>query len=109
MDGTPFQISYRVLNETILLYRSKKEIDRILGGEYEQDVEFPLGLNNIFDDILMQKILPRIEGDFDKCHIAIENLSRRAKDSDWKRSVDKLAFMERRFGPDKSGFTSFWN
>lgn len=109
LDGTPFQISYRVLNETILLYRSKKEIDRILGGEYELDVEFSLDLNDIFDDILMQKILPRIEGDYDKCHTAIENLSRRAKDSDWKRSIEKLEFMERRFGQDKSGFTSFWN
>lgn len=109
LDGTPFQISYRVLNETILLYRSKKEIDRILGGEYEVDVEFSLDLNDIFDDILMQKILPRIEGDYDKCHTAIENLSRRAKDSDWKRSIEKLEFMECRFGQDKSGFTSFWN
>ena len=109
LDGTPFQISYRILNETILLYRSKKEIDHIIGSGFELGVEFSLDLNDIFDDILMQKILPRIEGDYDKCHTAIENLSRRAKDSEWKRSIDKLAFMERRFGPDKSGFTSFWN
>ena len=109
LSGTPFQISYRVLNETILLYRSKKEIDRILGGEYELEVEFSLNLNDVFDDILMQKILPRIEGDYDKCHVAIANLYRRAVDTDWKRSAKKLEFMEKRFGSDKSGFTSFWN
>lgn len=109
LSGTPFQISYRVLNETILLYRSKKEIDRIVNGAYEVGVEFSLILNDVFDDILMQKILPRIEGDYDKCHVAIANLYRRAKDSEWKRSISKLAFMEQRFGNDKSGFTSFWN
>lgn len=109
LDGTPFQISYRVLNETILLYRSKKEINRIVKGKYEEGVDFSLDLNNIFDDILMQKILPRIEGDYDKCHTAIANLSKRAQDTDWKRSIDKLKFMEQRFGNDKSGFTSFWN
>ena len=109
LSRTPFQISYRVLNETILLYRSKKEIDRIVNGAYEVGVEFSLILNDVFDDILMQKILPRIEGDYDKCHVAIANLYRRAKDSEWKRSISKLAFMEQRFGNDKSGFTSFWN
>lgn len=109
LSGTPFQISYRVLNETILLYRSKKEINKILGGEIELGVDFSLALNDVFDDILMQKVLPRIEGDYDKCHIAIANLHRRATDSAWKRSIEKLEFMEKRFGNDKSGFTSFWN
>lgn len=109
LKGTPFQISYRVLNETILLYRSKKEINRIVKGKYEEGVDFSLDLNNIFDDILMQKILPRIEGDYDKCHTAIAKLSKRAQETGWTRSIDKLEFMEQRFGNDKSGFTSFWN
>lgn len=30
MEGTPFKISYRILNETILLYRSKKLLKKKL-------------------------------------------------------------------------------
>ena len=30
LDGSPFKISYRILNETILLYRSKKRIAEIM-------------------------------------------------------------------------------
>ena len=111
LDGTPFKISYRILNETILLYRSKKEIERIMeeDGGFEEDVKFDTDLNSIFDDILMQKVLPRIEGDYEKCSSCLSKLSRRASDNGWAKSENKIEFMIRRFGKDKSGFTSFWN
>ena len=111
LEGSPFKISYRILNETILLYRSKKKIAEILkeDGGFGEGVEFKTDLNTIFDDILMQKVLPRIEGDYEKCSKCLNKLSTRAEDNEWLRSYDKIEFMIRRFGTDKSGFTSFWN
>ena len=111
LDGSPFKISYRILNETILLYRSKKRIAEIMKeeGGLADGVEFKTDLNTIFDDILMQKVLPRIEGDYEKCSKCLNKLSSRADNNDWKKSYDKIEFMIKRFGSDRSGFTSFWN
>ena len=111
LDGSPFKISYRILNETILLYRSKKRMVEIMKDEdgLADGVEFKTDLNTIFDDILMQKVLPRIEGDYEKCSKCLNKLSSRADNNDWKKSYDKIEFMIKRFGSDRSGFTSFWN
>ena len=110
MEGTPFKISYRILNETILLYRAKLKIAELMGEEEEKDgVEINTDLNSIFDDILMQKVLPRIEGDFEKCDKCLVKLGERADKMDWKQSSEKIEFMIKRFGKDHSGFTSFWN
>ena len=111
LEGSPFKISYRILNETILLYRSKKKIEEIMKADdgFEDGVVFNTDLNTIFDDILMQKILPRIEGDYEKCSRCLTKLSQRAEDNCWKKSLGKIEFMIKRFGNDKSGFTTFWN
>ena len=111
LEGSPFKISYRILNETILLYRSKKRIAEIMEAEggFEEGVEFDTDLNTIFDEILMQKVLPRIEGDYEKCNKCLTKLSTRAEDNDWLKSSEKIEFMIKRFGTDKSGFTTFWN
>lgn len=111
LEGSPFKISYRILNETILLYRSKKKIAEIMKAEggFEDGVEFKTDLNSIFDEILMQKVLPRIEGDYEKCSKCLTKLSTRAEDNDWLKSSEKIEFMIKRFGTDKSGFTTFWN
>jgi hypothetical protein len=111
LEGSPFKISYRILNETILLYRSKKKIKEIMEAEggFEDGIVFNTDLNSIFDDILMQKVLPRIEGDYEKCNKCLTKLSARAEDNDWNKSLEKIEFMIKRFGTDKSGFTTFWN
>ena len=111
LEGSPFKISYRILNETILLYRSKKRIAEIMEAEggFEEGVEFDTDLNTIFDEILMQKVLPRIEGDYEKCNKCLTKLSTRAAENDWLKSSKKIEFMIKRFGTDKSGFTTFWN
>lgn len=111
LEGSPFKISYRILNETILLYRSKIEIEKIIkeDGGFENGIKFNTDLNSIFDDILMQKILPRIEGDYDKCNKCLESLKTRAHSNGWSKSEEKIEFMIKRFGSDNSGFTSFWN
>lgn len=111
LEGSPFKISYRILNETILLYRSKKRIEEIMNAEsgFEEGVVFKTDLDTIFDEILMQKVLPRIEGDYEKCNKCLTKLSTRAEDNDWMKSSEKIEFMIKRFGNDKSGFTTFWN
>lgn len=110
LQGTPFKISYRILNETILLYRAKQKIVELMGEEEENDgVEINTDLNSIFDDVLMQKVLPRIEGDFEKCDKCLVKLGDRAERMEWKQSSEKIEFMIKRFGKDHSGFTSFWN
>lgn len=110
MEGTPFKISYRILNETILLYRAKQKIVELMGEEEKKDgVEVNTDLNTIFDDILMQKVLPRIEGDFEKCDKCLVKLGDRAERMEWKQSSEKIEFMIKRFGKDHSGFTSFRN
>lgn len=111
LEGSPFKISYRILNETILLYRSKKKIVELMaeGGGFEKGVIFKTDLNSIFDDILMQKVLPRIEGDYEKCSTCLNKLLSRAEDKEWHKSFEKIEFMIKRFGTDKSGFTTFWN
>lgn len=110
LEGTPFKVSYRILNETILLYRAKQKIAELMGDEEKKDgVEVNTDLNVIFDDILMQKVLPRIEGDFEKCNKCLVKLGEHAERMDWKQSSEKIEFMNKRFGKDHSGFTSFWN
>ena len=63
LKGTPFEVSYRVLNElTIMvgvLLDSKKE------GESIDDI-----INQALDHILLMKILPRIEGDSDMFNLS---------------------------------------
>ncbi len=111
LEGTPFKISYRILNETILLYRAKKKIADMMkqNGGFENGVSFSTDLNDVFDDILMQKVLPRIEGDSEKCKEGLKALLNRAKSNEWSKSVEKIQFMIKRFGTDMSGFTTFWN
>ncbi len=111
LEGSPFKISYRILNETILLYRAKKKIEELMNsaGGFKDGVSFKTDLNTIFDSILMQKVLPRIEGDYEKCSKSLTKLAARAEDNDWIMSSEKIEFMIKRFGTDKSGFTTFWN
>ncbi len=111
LEGTPFKISYRILNETILLYRSKQQIAEIMEeeGGFEDDVIFKTDLTTIFDEILMQKVLPRIEGDYEKCHECLDKMYNRCNAEGWTQSMEKISFMKKRFGDDHTGFTSFWN
>ena len=53
LDNTPFKLAYRALNELLLAVISQNPQDE-------------LTLQAIWDDFLMCKVLPRIEGDSDK-------------------------------------------
>lgn len=97
LKGSPFQISYRVLNETILYYYSYGE-----GKEVEK-------IENVFNDILMMKVLPRIEGDQDKAKDALTGLLSKFEDAAYIESRNKITEMLKPFGDGGSGFTTFWN
>lgn len=103
---SPFQVSYRVLNEAVLYYRSLKVL-------YPEQASF----DKVFNDILMMKILPRIEGEQDRAKAPLEGLqqlvSLRMGDDEnkkalWKESAEKIAYMLRPFQKGGDGFTTFW-
>lgn len=56
LKGTPFEVSYRVLNELTIM------VGVMMTGQ-EDDEELKNIINQAVDNILLMKILPRIEGD----------------------------------------------
>lgn len=103
---SPFQVSYRVLNEAVLYYRS-------LSVLYPQEAK----LDKVFNDILMMKVLPRIEGEQDRAKKPLEGLQQYIskhvgddveKRAIWQDSIDKIDYMLRPFGKGGDGFTTFW-
>lgn len=106
MGVSPFQVSYRVLNEAVLYYRSLKVL--------YPDV---CVLDKVFADILMMKVLPRIEGEQDRAKKPLEGLqqfvTRRIGDDEnkktlWAECANKIEYMLKPFGKGGDGFTTFW-
>jgi len=64
LKNTPFELAYRALNEILLAVSCF--------SPYEGD-EAELKLKAVWDDFLMQKVLPRIEGDIQKLKSLLEN------------------------------------
>ena len=62
MDDTPFQLAFRALNELLLAVIST----------YPEDEK---QLQAVWDDFLMCKVLPRIEGDHDKLAIIDDSVN----------------------------------
>ena len=103
---SPFQVSYRVLNEAVLYYRA---LSVLYSGQAI--------LDKVFNDILMMKVLPRIEGEQDRAKKPLEGLqqfvSKRIGDDEtkrefWKDSQQKIEYMLRPFQKGGDGFTTFW-
>jgi hypothetical protein len=121
LKNTPFELAFRALNELLISLVCFKPKD-------------PAELQAVWDDFLMTKVLPRIDGDGHKLGIAEEKslLTRLAKVAEtqmadiWHatrpdllrenkdksdlailcRSKQKLAWMHTRLSDN--GFTSFW-
>lgn len=131
LNGTPFTVSYRVMNEltiylAVLLDQAEEEGKEITFDSFKQYVETAI------DRILLMKILPRVEGDDEMFHISdkernANELSDQAEDGheftklDWLKqiapqhnednqneymAVDKLAEMIERL--NRQSFTRFW-
>ena len=131
LNGTPFTVSYRVMNEltiylAVLLDQAEEEGKEITFDSFKQYVETAI------DRILLMKILPRVEGDDEMFHISdkernANELPDQAEDGheftklDWLRqiapqhnednqneymAVDKLSEMIERL--NRQSFTRFW-
>lgn len=118
LDNTPFKLAYRALNEALL---------SVVCFQPSDDLQ----LQAVWDDFLMMKVLPRIEGDAEKLGYEGEetgllfrliqllkqllpasrpDLLRMAADGDSSpalcRSLKKLEWMQKRLAGNS--FTAFW-
>lgn len=121
LKGTPFELAFRALNELLVSVKCFAPVDEI-------------ALHAVWDDFLMGKVLPRLEGDAEKLRYDGEqslltnlndmlrnsliaggldsrlDLFRTQKDGSPVevafRSLKKLAWMQDRL--EDNGFTSFW-
>ncbi len=96
LTGTPFRIAYRVENELLLYFCALREEMPEADGKSL--------LNNAFDDILMMKILPRIQGS-DELKDTLDQLYSWTETSFPKANAK---VHEMRQGLEQKHFTSFW-
>lgn len=96
LEGTPFKVAYRVQNELMLhFYQFWLE---------DKTAEWETILNNSVDQILMMKVLPRIEGDEELLVKPLDRLI--AVSAAYPNATRKLEEMKQRL--EQSRFTSFW-
>lgn len=108
LKDTPFQVSYRVLNE-LVIYLGALMDEATAKGEAIDDDALPALIDQAMDQITLMKILPRIEGDEDMfrrsggTNVLKTLQSLFPEDSD---SYRKLKEMADRL--DRTEFTRFW-
>ena len=101
LKNTPFQVSYRVLNEMCVY----------AGVLLSEGLTIDAAIAQAVDQITLMKILPRIEGDEDMFGVDKQNKNRlemlmeEFKSIDNSESYKKLEEMNNRL---ESGFTRFW-
>lgn len=99
LRGTPFEVSYRVLNE-LTLY---------LATLLDEGMNFDAAVDAAFDQIVLMKILPRIEGDEDMFAIQGDTKNRLEKLMEvMPQASDSWAKLDEMNKRLKSGFTRFW-
>lgn len=97
LGKTPFRIAYRVVNELILHFYA-------LHWE-NKEAEFEELYNKALDNILMMKVLPRIEGNED---LVKEPLAQLATWTEVAYPKANAKIVEMRERLERSHFTSFW-
>lgn len=98
LDNSPFKFAYRVRDEILTYCAYHAEIV----AEGEQRGEW---LNTCLDEMLMMKVLSRIEGNESKCSEVIKQLMQRIHNK-FPRSYSKLERMQWRL--INWGYTSYW-
>ena len=97
LGKTPFRIAYRVVNELILHFYALRWENK--------DAEFEELYNKALDNILMMKVLPRIEGNED---LVKEPLAQLATWTEVAYPKANAKIVEMRERLERSHFTSFW-
>lgn len=109
LDGTPFKVSYRVMNELVIY------LAVLLDNENEGVTEekFRSLVDKAVEDIMLMKILPRIEGDKEMLenrdtegNMLNENKLDRLSQIATGQAKQKIDEMRKRL--DRSDFTRFW-
>ena len=108
LKDTPFQVSYRVLNE-LVIYLGALMDEATAKGESIDDDALSALINQAMDQITLMKILPRIEGDEDMfrrsggTNVLKTLQSLFSEDFDSYRKLEEMADRLNR-----TGFTRFW-
>lgn len=97
LGKTPFRIAYRVVNELILHYYALRWENK--------DAEFEALYSKALDNILMMKVLPRIEGNED---LVKEPLAQLATWTEVAYPKANAKIVEMRERLECAHFTSFW-
>lgn len=97
LSKTPFRIAYRVVNELILHFYALRQENK--------EAEFEELYNKALDNILMMKVLPRIEGNED---LVKEPLAQLATWTEVAYPKANAKIIEMRERLERSHFTSFW-
>lgn len=98
LNGTPFKVAYRVQNE-LLLYFYQLWLE-------DNSAKWRDILTTSCDQILMMKVLPRIEGDVELLSKPLEALGNFFDSNNYTESKKKIAEMK--FRLERAQFTSFW-
>lgn len=97
LGKTPFRIAYRVVNELILHFYALRWENK--------EAEFEELYNKALDNILMMKVLPRIEGNEDLVKEPLAQLATWTEIAYPKANAKIVEMCERL---ERSHFTSFW-
>lgn len=97
LEGTPFKVAYRVQNELLLYFFQLWLEDKTAKW---RDI-----LNTSVDQILMMKVLPRIEGDEELLETTLGELNTFTAEK-YPNAHKKVEEMQKRL--EKSRFASFW-
>ena len=97
LGKTPFRIAYRVVNELILHFYALRQENK--------DAEFEELYKKALDNILMMKVLPRIEGNEDLVKEPLAQLATWTEEA-YPKANAKIIEMRERL--EQSHFTSFW-
>ncbi len=100
LEDTPFKIAYRVQNELVIYFAE------LLRENHDADQEQLLA--TALDDIMMMKVLPRIEGDDELLGTRSDGTLKLLAEfaANLPKSAGKIEEMTKRL--ERSHFTSFW-
>ena len=98
LNDTPFKIAYRVQNELMLYFHELWLEDK---SARWRDI-----LNQSVDQILMMKVLPRVEGDEDLLETPLASLATFCATGNYANAARKVNEMQKRL--ERAHFTSYW-